>query len=310
MLALERKIFYSIKALIPRRSQIFLRRVLVKYQRNKFRECWPIDRNASGRPDVWDGWPSKKKFALILTHDVESARGYAKVSDLAMNEEKLGFRSAFFLVPGKYDVNLNLCRELQHREFEVGIHGLYHDGKLFNNRKIFEKRLIEINNYIELYGAVGFRAPAMIRKLEWIHDIDIAYDASSFDTDPFQPQPIGTSCIFPFFISDGNRAPFVELPYTLPQDFDLYILMKEKTIDIWKKKIDWIADKGGMALVITHPDYMALNGEKPKFSEYPAELYYSFLKYVKQNYSDEYWHILPKEMADFWYRTNNIKQSD
>jgi hypothetical protein len=48
----------------------------------------------------------------------------------------------------------------------------------------------------------------------------------------------------------------VELPYTLPQDFLLFVLMQEKNIDIWKKKLDWIADQGGMALFIAHPGYM------------------------------------------------------
>jgi hypothetical protein len=54
---------------------------------------------------------------------------------------------------------------------------------------------------------------------------------------------------------------YVELPYTLPQDFTLFTVMREKDIDIWKKKLDWIVEKGGMALLITHPVCLVENGQ-------------------------------------------------
>jgi hypothetical protein len=101
----------------------------------------------------------------------------------------------------------------------------------------------------------------------------------------------------------------VELPYTLPQDFTLFILMKEKNIDIWKKKLDWIVEKGGMVLLITHPDYM--NGQKKKcgIEEYPMEFYEEFLDYVRTKYGDQYWNPLPKEMARFWKQNMATPQS-
>ena len=40
--------------------------------------------------------------------------------------------------------------------------------------------------------------------------LEIEYDLSFFDTDPFEPIPGGTMSIWPFFIGH-----FVELPYTL-----------------------------------------------------------------------------------------------
>ena len=67
--------------------------------------------------------------------------------------------------------------------------------------------------------------------------------------------------IIPFWVSkDGFQKGYVELPYTLPQDFTLFILMKEKNIEIWKQKLDWIAEYGGMVLLNTHPDYMNFDG--------------------------------------------------
>ncbi len=47
------------------------------------------------------------------------------------------------------------------------------------------------------------------------------------------------------------------MPYTLVQDFNLFIVLRESTNAIWKRKLAWIAERGGMALLDTHPDYMA-----------------------------------------------------
>ncbi|MCG7853556.1 MAG: hypothetical protein MIO92_13635 [Methanosarcinaceae archaeon] len=79
--------------------------------------------------------------------------------------------------------------------------------------------------------------------------------------------------------------------------------MKEGDIKIWKKKLDWIVEKGGMALLNSHPDYMGFNSKKYGIEEYPAAYYEEFLAYVKSKYEGQYWHVLPKEMARFWSRT-------
>jgi len=96
------------------------------------------------------------------------------------------------------------------------------------------------------------------------------------------------------------------LPYTLPQDFLLFVLMREKTIDIWKKKLDWIADNGGMVLFISHPDYMCFKN-LPHFEQYPSRYYEDFLNYIKKKYEGRYWHALPKDVARFWKGITEIK---
>jgi len=220
-------------------------------------------------------------------------------------EKRFRFRSSFNFVPERYRVDPTLRTQLVEDGFEIGVHGLSHDGKLYKSRKIFQKRAVKINEYLEEWDAVGFRSPAMHHNLEWIHDLDIEYDASTFDTDPFEPQPDGVGTIFPFWVqNEDNSKGYVELPYTLPQDFTLFILMKEKNIDIWKKKLDWIAECGGMALVNTHPDYMNFDGGKLGLEEYPADYYREFLEYVKEKYEGQYWHVLPREMARFWKNNN------
>ena len=79
--------------------------------------------------------------------------------------------------------------------------------------------------------------------------------------------------------------------------------MREASIDIWKKKVDWIASKGGMVMVDTHPDYMAFGSKKPKFDEFPVAFYREFLEYINVKYERAYWHVLPKDVAAHW-KTN------
>lgn len=296
------KIYYSIKPLIPRSLQILLRRGIARWKRSANIDIWPIDKKASWRPEGWIGWPQGKKFAFVITHDVETEVGHNKCHQLIKLEEEIGFRSSFNFVPKRYHVSRELCNLLTDRGFEVGVHGLYHDGKYYFSKKIFDERAVEINKYLKEWGSVGFRSPSMLNNLDWIGGLNIEYDASTFDTDPFEPQPIGLRTIFPFYVGVSNGKGFVELPYTLPQDFTLFVLLKEKNIEIWKKKLDWIVENGGMALLITHPDYMNFYGGKIGTEEYPASNYEEFLKYVKSKYEGQYWHALPKEIARFWKR--------
>lgn len=305
MISIARKylviLYYYVKPFVPRSVQIMFRRKRIKRILPLIKDCWPIDYRSGKEPDEWRGWPESKKFALILTHDVENAAGQDKCMQLAEIEERLDFRSSFNFVPKRYNVSAELLDFLINKGFEIGVHGLYHDGKYFNSRKIFNQRAREINKYLHDWNAVGFRSPSMDNNLGWIRDLDILYDASTFDTDPFEPHPNGCRTIFPFSVSGNSERPgYVELPYTLPQDFTLFIMMREKNIDIWERKLDWIVEKGGMALLNTHPDYMNFNNGKLGREEYHSEYYKSFLEYVLGKYKGMYWHSLPKNLAKLW----------
>lgn len=305
---MNRKIYYYLKPLIPRSFQIIMRRKIVLHKRPSYRDIWPIDEKANKAPDRWSGWPEGKQFALILTHDVETAQGQEKCSKLVKLEKELGFRSSFNFVAERYNVSSKLRHNLISTGFEVGVHGLYHDGRLYRSMETFRGRAVRINRYLKEWSAVGFRSPAMHHNLEWLHDLNIEYDASTFDTDPFEPQPDGIGTIFPFVVrSNSSQKGYVELPYTLPQDFTLFIIMKEKSIDIWKQKLDWIAKNGGMALLVSHPDYMNFNGTKLNYEEYPAEYYEEFLTYIKSKYGEQFWHVLPKDIARFWAKNFSEK---
>lgn len=300
-------IYYLLKPLLPRTLQIFLRRALVRYQLKKYRHIWPIDEMAGKQPPNWQGWPEKKKFALVLTHDVDVEKGQQKCLDLMKLEMGLGFRSSFNFVPLRYRVSSDIRRALEAQGFEVGVHGLYHDGKYYQSEEKFAERAAKINHYIKEWKAVGYRAPSMDHKLDWFHKLDIEYDASTFDTDPFEPHAVGAGTIYPFYVTDdSSRKAYVELPYTLPQDFSLFVLMQEKNTEIWKKKLAWVIDRGGMVLMNTHPDYMNFSNERPGNEEYPSRYYEEFLRYIKTNYEGQYWHALPKDVTKFWKSTYDL----
>ena len=288
-----------LKPIIPRRMQILLRRILIKRAMMLHNDVWPIDSASAVPPKDWQGWPEGKNFALVLTHDIDTQKGHDTCHLLADLEERLGFRSSFNFVAEDIKISSDLIKDLKSRGFEVGLHGIQHKNP-FKSRKHFSKLAEKINHYLKEWDAVGFRSPSMYHNLDWLHDLNIEYDASTFDTDPFEPQPDGVGTIFPFWVSGQNGRPgYVELPYTLPQDFLLYIMMQKKNIDIWKQKLDWIAKHGGMALFISHPDYMNFNSGN-HYEKYPIIYYEEFLTYIQTKYKDQYWQALPRDIAKFW----------
>jgi glycosyltransferase involved in cell wall biosynthesis len=364
--------YYAAKPFLPRWLRMRLRRLHARRARNHSRHYWPIQAGSERPPAGWPGWPDGKKFAVVLTHDVEGPKGYGRIQELARVEQELGFRSSFNLIPeGPYRVEPELRQWLTDQGFEVGLHDLHHDGKLYRSRAEFSRHARKINRYVQEWGVAGFRSAYMHHNLEWLGDLDVAYDASTFDTDPFEPQPDGVGTIFPFWVpkqsssssssssssngssplsapplrageragvrcsqSDlhpphsalesassplsalnsplsndasqlsttnsqletGASAGFVELPYTLVQDSTLFLFLGETTIDCWKRKLDWIAEHGGMVLLNVHPDYMSFQ-DRPTEDEYPARLYREFLAYLRDRYAGEYWHALPREAA-------------
>ncbi len=293
-----RDLYYALKPVIPRWLQIELRKRYVARRMSENRHRWPIDPEAGGIPAGWRGWPEGKRFALVLTHDVEKLKGQSRCMDLMMLEKSMGFRTAFNFVAEDYPPDMFLRRRIAAEGFEIGLHGVNHTVNIFKSEKVFCGESARINFYLKEWNCSGFRSPCMFHDLDKVHRLDVDYDASTFDTDPFEPQPDGMQTIFPFFVRNRGRGTgYVELPYTLPQDHLLFVLLGHRGIGLWKEKLRWIADHGGMALLITHPDYMNFNGNQPGLDEYPAAYYREFLEHLLTAYEGQFWNALPRDVA-------------
>ncbi len=297
------KVYYLLKPIIPWRLRTAMRRMRAAKRRVRHADVWPIDPHSGATPPNWPGWPDGKKFAFVLSHDVEWTKGMERVPRLMEVEKKHGFRSSFNFVPERdYQVSKQLRDLLVREGFEIGVHGLHHDGKLYSSKAEFARRSARIREYAREWGAVGFRSPLMQHNLAWIHDLEMEYDSSTFDTDPFEPEPDGMGTIFPFWVPGPRGNGYVELPYTLPQDFGLFTVLEERSIDIWKKKVDWIVEHGGMVLLNTHPDYMCFSGT-PGPDEFPIAFYEELLTYVREKYAGQYWTALPRDVSRYYTRS-------
>jgi peptidoglycan/xylan/chitin deacetylase (PgdA/CDA1 family) len=293
--------YYRLKPLLPRRLQIAMRRLYARRQMATEFPRWPIEpllverrraelaaelERRGGRPlPTIANWPDGKRFAAILTHDVEGPAGVANVRRIIELERRHGFVSSWNFVAEWYPIEAGLFDHVRAAGCEIGLHAIKHDCKLFESRARFEAELPAIHRYLASWEAVGFRSPATHRNAEWMPELGALYDSSFPDTDPFEPQSGGCCSILPFFLGET-----VELPITLVQDHTLWEILREDTIAHWTSKSDWIVENGGLINLITHPDYL----------DTPARLrmYEEFLKYLSAQRDG--WYALPREVAAWW----------
>lgn len=294
--------YYRVRPILPRSTQIALRRQLSRVQARTRFPHWPVETalhdlyallldcvaRVAGEPVPWiEAWPDGYSWALVLTHDIETAVGYGNLHLLRDVELATGYRSSWNFVPRRYEVADATVRDLIHEGFEVGVHGLYHDGRDLESLAILKERLPAIREYAERWDAVGFRSPATHRVWEWMPQLGFDYDSSYPDTDPFEPQPGGCCSWLPF-----HNQNLVELPLTLPQDHTLFVILRHADERAWVEKASFLKERGGMALLNTHPDYM--------FDPSMVALYERFLRRLSED--STLWKPLPRELAAWWRR--------
>jgi len=295
-------LFYRTKRLVPRSAQIAGRRLIIRWQGQPEFPAWPLDLSVSkllrfyafclllaqGRTDSqfrWF-WPESHHAAMILTHDIENESGVRRALAVADLEEELGFRSSFNF-GAWYRIDAGLLRELTDRGFEVGIHGLRHDRSLFESRSSFVAGLPRLREFVDELGARGFRSPATYRVHEWLSELPFDYDCSVPHSDPFEPQPGGCCSFWPYFL-----GPVVELPYTLPQDYTLFTLLRHRSIGLWLEQSERLVRNNGLIQCVTHPDDGYLGDPINR------GLYKEFLVAMAER--QEIWRALPRDVADWW----------
>jgi peptidoglycan/xylan/chitin deacetylase (PgdA/CDA1 family) len=294
-------LYYGLKPMLPRRVQLALRRAYARRQAETAFPAWPAERvlldlrdndlrrhlrNGSGPRLPFVGWwPEGRRFAVILTHDVEGPAGIENIPRVLEIERRHGFVSSWNFCAEWYPIPGGVFDAVRAAGCEVGLHGILHDGRLFRDRETFEANLPKIHRYMREWGASGFRSPATHRNADWMPELGCLYDTSFPDTDPFEPQPGGCCSIFPFFIDD-----LVELPITLVQDHTLFEILRDRSVERWVEKSEWIIERGGLVNLLVHPDYL--------LTEERLALYDEFLGFLAAQAGG--WHALPRDVARWW----------
>jgi hypothetical protein len=299
---LAMRTYYGVRPVLPRSAQISMRRLFSRLQRRRAFPRWPIEPAlhdlyallfryiagvAGGPIPSIAPWPGGHTWALVLTHDVERSAGYRSLNLLRDIELRTGHRSSWNFVPKRYDVEDAVVGELLEQGFEVGVHGLLHDGRDLASEKVVRSRSPEMRAYAERWRARGFRSPATQRQWDLMPMLGFDYDSSYPDTDPFEPQAGGCCTWLPYF----NRE-LVELPITLAQDHTLFVILRERNEQLWVEKAAYLRARQGMALLITHPVYMRDSAS--------LAAYERFLRAFEDD--PGVWRALPRDISDWWRR--------
>jgi peptidoglycan/xylan/chitin deacetylase (PgdA/CDA1 family) len=246
-------------------------------------------------PFIWF-WPAGARGCVVMTHDVETHTGVDFCEPLMDLDDAYGMKASFQIVPGgKYHVPSQLLESIRDRGFEVGIQDLNHDGRLYDNRSEFLRRAEIINRHAREYGALGFRAAVLYRRPEWFPALNFSYDMSIPNVAHLDPQQGGCCTVLPYFI--GNM---LELPVTTIQDYMLFHILGERSIDLWKTQIEMILKKNGMASFIIHPDYINEAGAQAAYKELLAHL--QLVSTQKQ-----VWRALPREVNAWWRERSQMR---
>jgi peptidoglycan/xylan/chitin deacetylase (PgdA/CDA1 family) len=310
--SLAQRGYYRARPLLPYSLQMALRRSFRRVQERSDFPAWPIEtsfhrlealvlslvESAIGEPLPWIApWPAPYSWAVVLTHDIERIGGYRHLPEVLAVEERCGFHAAWYFVPERdYTVEDSLLDMLREHGCEIGLHGLRHDGRDLSPGT-FEERLPAMRSYLERWGARGFRGPSTHRDHRMLSRLGVDHDSSWSDSARYEPQPGGTGSWLPFFIGD-----VVELPITLPMDHTLFELKQLTGAEAWIEKTAFLREQGGMALMVTHPDYLV--------DEERLMAYESFLS--AQADETTAWRALPREVAAWWRRRaeSRIEQID
>ncbi len=246
-------------------------------------------------PFVWF-WPGDAQGCVMISHDVEGEAGMEFCNELMNIDDSFGVKASFQIVPeDRYAVTSSVIDTIRARGFEVGIQDLNHDGRLFDNKEEFVRRAALVNQYAKEYKAKGFRAGVLYRRPEWLESLDFSFDMSMPNVAHLDPQRGGCCTVMPYFIGK-----ILEIPVTTTQDYTLFHILNERSIDLWKKQINLILKKNGLASFIIHPDYII---EQETRSTYKDLL--SHLKDLRSR--NNIWFALPGDI-DNWWRTRSQLQ--
>jgi hypothetical protein len=303
--SMVRQFYYLLRPLFPVNFRKYLQRIALRGWDSIPFPSWPVDftteklmeavwqllLNSQGQqelPFIWF-WPEGQSSCCIMTHDVETHIGRDFCKTMMEVEKRYSITSAFEVVPEeRYAVSDKFLQQIRDSGCEVCIHGLNHDGHLFSSETLFRERAEKINAYARSWGALGFRSPVMYRNPKWLHALQFSYDMSVPNVAHLDPQRGGCCTVMPYFNGD-----ILELPLTTTQDYSLFNVLQQRSLELWIKQIAMIQERHGLISFIIHPDYVN--------EQWSTNLYETLLAYLAELRSDHgVWIALPKEVDSWW----------
>ena len=304
-----KRIYYLLRPLTSRRIRSQVQRFHARRSRNLPFPRWPVDTTVENLcetillslleakvieslPFVWF-WPRGDRGCVVMTHDIETVAGRDFCPDLLDLDDSFGIKASYDVVPEeRYQVPAKLLEQIRGRGCEIVIQDLNHDGRLFDNRQEFLCRAARIRHHAREYGAKGFRSAVLYRNTEWCDGLDFSFDMSIPNVAHLDPQLGGCCTVMPYFIGKT-----LELPVTTTQDYSLFHLLKERSIDLWSTQVERILKKNGMASFIVHPDYIIDRDTRC--------VYEDLLRYLQRlRETTPVWFALPQDV-DAWWRARS-----
>jgi hypothetical protein len=301
-----RNSYYFLRPLMPVPVRKHLQKAHLKGWKDIPFPKWPVDtsvdsllqkllaisirsRGGEAVPFIWF-WPEGKRACAVMTHDVEQQGGVDYCSRLMDINTPFEVFSSFQVVPEKrYPVPAAYLESIRSRGFEVNVHDLNHDGQLYWDHEEFKRRAAKINQYGREFGARGFRAGVLYRNQEWFDLLDFEYDMSVPNVAHLDPQRGGCCTVMPFFVGK-----ILELPVTAVQDYSLFNILNDYSLNIWERQIEIILRNHGLLNIIVHPDYLV--GEREE------DAYKGLLGlYARLRRDHDVWIPLPRD-ANAWWR--------
>jgi hypothetical protein len=249
-------------------------------------------------PFVWF-WPDGAQSCVAMTHDLETEEGKTFCSELMDIDDSFGIKASIQVVPEeRYKVSADFIQNIRGRGFEVNVQDLNHDGHLFRSREEFLRRALRINEYGREYGAKGFRAAVLYRNLDWYDALEFSFDMSVPNVAHVDPQRGGCCTVMPYFVGD-----ILEIPVTTTQDYALFHLLNEYSLDPWKAQTDLIMEKNGLVSFIVHPDYV--------IEKRAQGIYRDLLSFLRQlGEQKRIWFTVPGEIDNWWRSRSKMRVVD
>ena len=236
-------------------------------------------------------YPKKKKYAVLLSHDIESNKIQNNVKEIIAIEEKYDLKSTSFFVTNSFKINNVLLEYIVESGNEVACHGYLHDMKLiYLSSFARRKRFVLMKERLADYNVVGFRSPAWLRCDEMFEELSefFIYDSSMLDYDRFSYSyqwtgRDGCHTVFPF-----KRDKILEIPVTILPELPVLLKLNINMLQFWKMKIDLIKNIGGVIHIMFHPG---------KYGQTKKKEFCELFEYILDG---EYCNCTLKEFAMFW----------